>query len=266
MLLNVRRGMVKEISLTDTHAHLDLLADDRAVETVLSRARKNGVTKIITVADKLESSYRAVDIAQKFEGAYAAVGVHPHDAKTVNPNTIKELKNLAKNPKVVAIGEIGLDYYRNHSPRAVQQKVFAQLLDLANELGLPAIIHNRDANDDVIKIIAEQGLGKGVFHCFSGDVAFAQTVLAMNFYISIAGPVTFKNAGKLINVAKFVPLTKLLIETDSPYLAPVPYRGQENEPANVRLVAEKIAEIKGVDISAVSASTQENVSLLFSIR
>lgn len=258
--------MGKIISLTDTHAHLDFFGSDKVIEAVVSRAKENNVTRIITVADKLESSYRAVELAQKFDGVYAAVGVHPHDAKSVSQDTIKELRELAKDPKVVAIGEIGLDYYKDYSPRIVQQKVFAQLIELANELGLPAIIHDRDADDDILRIIAEHGLKRGVFHCFSSDVSFAEIALSMNFYISIAGPVTFKNAGKLIDVAKFVPLTKLLVETDSPYLTPHPFRGRKNEPSYVRFVAEKIAEIKGTKVSAVAASTQENVSILFSIR
>jgi len=257
--------MDKTSGLTDTHAHLDFFGSDQAIENLIARALVNRVNRIITVADTLKASYRAVELAQKFENVYAAVGVHPHDAKSVNPDTIKELRELAKSPKVVAIGEIGLDYYRDHSPRVVQQKVFAQLLGLANELKLPVIIHDREADDDVLKIIEEHRVKKGVFHCFSGDVSLAQTVLAMNFYISIAGPVTFKNAGNLTNVAKFVPLTKLLVETDSPYLTPHPYRGRKNEPAYVRFVAKKIAEIKGVDLAVVEASTQENVSLLFSI-
>ncbi len=257
--------MKKIAGLTDTHAHLDFFGSDQAIEAVLARAKEQGVTRIITVADKLDSSRRAVELAEKFDEVYAAVGIHPHDAKTVNPDTIKDLKKLAKHPKVVAIGEIGLDYYKNHSPQPTQQKVFAQQLDLAGELGLPVIIHDRDANEDVLKIITKHRPKKGVFHCFSGDIVYAQTVLAMNFYISIAGTVTFKNAGELVDVAKFVPLTKLLVETDSPYLTPHPHRGRKNEPANVRLVAEKIAEIKGIDVSKLLASTQENVSLLFSI-
>ncbi|MBE0446866.1 MAG: TatD family hydrolase [Actinobacteria bacterium] len=257
--------MNKASNLTDTHAHLDFFGSDQAVEKVISRALMNRVNRTITIADRLESSYRAVELAQKFDSVYAAVGIHPHDAKTVGPNTIKELKELAKSPKVVAIGEIGLDYYRDHSPRPVQQKVFAQLLGLANELELPVVVHDRDADKDVIRIIAEQGIKKGVFHCFSGNVSLAETVLSMNFYISIAGPITFKNSGNLVDVAKFVPLTKLLLETDSPYLTPHPYRGRKNEPAYVRFIAERIADIKGVDISVVEASTQENVSLLFSI-
>ncbi|HZD59924.1 MAG TPA: TatD family hydrolase [Anaerolineae bacterium] len=257
--------MDKTSSLTDTHAHLDFFGSDQAVGDVISRAQANGVNRIITVADTLESSYRAVELAQKFDGVYAAIGVHPHNAKTVDPNTIKELEKLAKSPDVVAIGEIGLDYYKDHSPKPVQQKVFAQMLELASELKLPVIIHDRDADEDILRIIAEQGMRRGVFHYFSGDTSLAEIALSMNFYISIAGPVTFKNAGHLIDVARFVPLTKLLLETDSPYSTPHPHRGRKNEPAYVRFVAEKVADIKGLDISVVEASTQENVSLLFSI-
>jgi len=256
----------KKSGLTDSHAHLDSFGTDSKIEKVITRALDNDVTRIITVADSLESSYRAVELAQKFSGVYASVGAHPHNAKEVNPDTLKELERLAKEPKVVAIGEIGLDYYKNHSPRLVQQKVFNQQLELADKLKLPVIVHDRDADKDVIGILGKHRNLKGVFHCFSGDVSLAQTVLAMNFYISIAGTVTFKNAGILADVAKYVPLTKLLIETDSPYLTPHPHRGRKNEPAHVRLVAEKIAELKGVDVSVVEASTQENVQLLFAIR
>ncbi|HEY3375411.1 MAG TPA: TatD family hydrolase [Candidatus Aquicultor sp.] len=257
--------MPKTTQLTDTHAHLDFFGNDGAVEAVIARARDNGVTRIVTVADKLSSSYRAVEIAEKYEGVYAAIGFHPHEAKDVTPEALQEIKALTKHPKVVAIGEIGLDYFKDHSPRATQRKVFEQQLDLANEVGLPVIIHDRDADDDTIEIVTKHRPKKGVFHCFSGTTDFAEVVLAMNFYISIAGPVTFKNSGALPDVAKFVPLTKLLVETDTPYLTPVPNRGQENEPAFVRFVAEKIAELKGVSLAAVASSTQENVSLLFSI-
>lgn len=257
--------MPKTETLTDSHAHLDFYGDDKKIEAVVNRARENGVTRIITVADKLESSYRAVELAERYEGVYAAIGVHPHDAKTVNPDTLKELKKLAKHEKVVAIGEIGLDYYKNYSPKLTQQKVFTQQLDLAGELGLPVIVHDRDADDDILEIISKHRPKRGVFHCFSSSVSFAEVVLAMNFYISLAGPVTFKNAGALVDVAKFVPLTKLLVETDSPYLTPDPLRGRKNEPSYVRFVAEKIAQIKGVKFEAVSTSTQQNVSLLFSI-
>ncbi|MDI6816222.1 MAG: TatD family hydrolase [Actinomycetota bacterium] len=255
----------KKGGLTDSHAHLDFFGSDSKIEKVLARAVENDVTRIITIADSLESSYRAVELAQKHSEVYAAVGVHPHNASDVNPETLKELERLAKEPKVVAIGEIGLDYHKNHSPHLVQQKVFEQQLELAKKVKLPVIVHDRDADADVMGALIKHGTKKGVFHCFSGDLAFAEKVLAMNFYISIAGTVTFKNAGVLAGIAKFVPLTKLLVETDSPYLTPHPYRGRKNEPAYVRLVAEKIAELKEIDVSAVEASTQENIRLLFGI-
>lgn len=257
--------MNKKVVLTDTHAHLDMLGDDDKIANLVERARENGVTRIITVADKLASSHRAIEIAEKFDNVYATVGVHPHDSESVNKDTMKELERLALHPKVVAIGEIGLDYYKNYAPQAVQQKVFEEQLELAIYLDLPVIIHDRDADADVMKTIVNHKPKKGVFHCFSSSVEFAETVLAMNYYVSLAGPVTFKNANSLVDVAKYVPLTKLLIETDSPYLAPQPHRGQDNEPAYVRFVAEKISEIKGVSLAAVSASTQENTSLLFGI-
>jgi TatD DNase family protein len=257
--------MDKQIALADTHAHLDMLGSDQDIAEVISRARENGVTKIITVADKLASSYWAVELAEKFEEVYATVGVHPHDSESLNNDTLKELERLALHPKVVAIGEIGLDYYKNYAPQAVQIRAFEQQLELAKYLEMPVIIHDRDADIDVMKCISEHRPKRGVFHCFSSSVTFAEEVLAMNFYISLAGPVTFKNADSLVDVAKYVPLTKLLIETDSPYLTPQPHRGQDNEPAYVRFVAEKIAEIKGVSLSAVSASITENISILFGI-
>jgi TatD DNase family protein len=257
--------MTKEVVLTDTHAHLDIMGSDEEIAAIIERANENGVKRIVTIADKLSSSRRAIEIAEKFENVYATVGVHPHDAEAVNNDTLKELEELALHPKVVAIGEIGLDYYKNYAPQAVQRKVFEQQLDLAKYLEMPVVIHDRDADKDVLEIISNHRPKKGVFHCFSSNVEFAEVVLAMNYYISLAGPVTFKNANSLVDVAKFVPLTKLLVETDSPYLAPQPYRGEDNEPAYVRFVAEKIAEIKGVPISAVAASTQENASILFGI-
>jgi TatD DNase family protein len=257
--------MKKQVVLTDTHAHLDMLGSDDQIAGAIERARENGVARIITVADKLASSYRAIEIAEKFDGVYATVGVHPHDSESVNKDTLKELERLALHPKVVAIGEIGLDYYKNYAPQAIQQKVFEEQLDLAVYLDLPVIIHDRDADVDVMKAIIKHRPKKGLFHCFSSSVEFAEQVLAMNYYISLAGPVTFKNADSLMDVAKYIPLTKLLLETDTPYLTPQPHRGQDNEPAYVRFIAEKISEIKGVSLGTVSASTEENASILFGI-
>ncbi|HHX73688.1 MAG TPA: TatD family hydrolase [Firmicutes bacterium] len=255
------------MNLTDSHAHL---TDGRFREDyaqVLERARAAGVTTIINVGYDLASSAAACELAAKTEGLYAAVGIHPHEASCYTEETARRLRELATHPKVVALGEIGLDYYYNHSPRHVQQDVFRKQLRLARELCLPVIIHDRDAHGDIYRILCAekaQEIG-GVMHCFSGDTNFAVNCLQLGFYLSLAGPVTFKNAGELPAVARMVPPERLLIETDAPYLAPVPYRGKRNEPAFVRLVAEKIAALRGMEPGEVAELTSRNARAVFSL-
>ncbi|NLC39138.1 MAG: TatD family hydrolase [Clostridia bacterium] len=253
------------IALADTHVHLnDRQYKDDWEETV-KRAQEAGVVLMINVGYDLPSSRRAVQMAQGRDGLYAAVGIHPHDALTLNEAALAELRSLAGHPRVVAVGEMGLDYYRDLSPREVQRKAFRQQLRLARELGKPVIIHDRDAHGDVLKILREekaQELG-GVLHCFSGSWEMAREAIKMGFYISFAGPVTYKNARRLLEVARQVPLNRLLLETDCPYLTPEPHRGRRNEPLYVALVAEKIAELRGMDLEELAAATLSNARTLF---
>ena len=249
--------------LIDTHIHLADGCYDKDRDVVIARAREEEVDYLIVVASDLESSKKCVKLTEEFKSLYAAVGVHPHEAKTVDENTYSKLKELVKSKRVVAIGEIGLDYHYNHSPREVQKEVFRNQIRLAKELRLPIIIHHREALSDAIKIVKEEKIRKGVFHCFSGSLEEAKEVISLGFYISIAGPVTFKNAKRLQELVKELPLDKLLIETDGPYLSPHPFRGKRNEPAYLKYIAEKIAELKGLSLDEIARTTTENAKKLF---
>lgn len=253
--------------LIDTHAHLDMreFNDDR--EDVIKRAQDAGVEYIITIGTTVESSRDAVLLAEKYDCIYAAIGIHPHDVKDVLHPAYEILRHFAKHDKVVAYGEVGLDYYYEHSPRADQKQKFRDMLREARELDLPVIIHDRDAHEDTIRILSEEwspDLG-GVMHCFSGDTAMAHKVIEMGLSISIAGPVTFQKAESLREVVRQVPIEHILIETDAPYLAPHPLRGKRNEPAFVRHTAEAIARIKGLSFDDVARITSFNAMQLFSI-
>ncbi|MCR3921008.1 MAG: TatD family hydrolase [Firmicutes bacterium] len=251
----------------DTHAHL---TDPRFQEdylAVVERARTAGVTTIINVAYDVPSSRAVVALAEQTKDFYAAIGIHPHDAKTASEAAWQELRKLATRNKVVAVGEIGLDYYYNHSSVAEQASALRSQVRLARELSLPIIIHDRDAHEDVLTILREEKAGEvgGVMHCFSGDWDFAQRCLELGFYISLAGPVTFKKPGDLPRVAQKVPLARLLIETDSPYLAPVPCRGKRNEPAHVVHVAKMVAQLRNLELAEVAVATSLNARQLFSL-
>jgi len=259
------------IDLVDSHCHLDARRFDKDREAVIARAAENDVTRIVNPGVDLPSSRAAVELAQQHECIYAAVGVHPHDAKTLDANVLKELERLAAFPKVVAIGEIGLDYYRDLSPRDAQRRAFEAQLELAAELGLPVIVHDRDAHDDVLAILRDwhsslhspRSTLYGVAHSFSGDVALAERWLALGFLIGVSGPVTYQNADRLRDVARAIPLERLLIETDAPYLTPEPHRGRRNEPAYVRLVAQAVAKAKRLNFEQVAAHTSANARALF---
>ena len=239
------------MQLIDTHCHLtfdDLVAD---IEAVLAHSQQAGVTGWITVGTDMEQNRKTIELAERHENMYAAIGIHPHDAKNVTAGTITELKKLAQNEKVVAIGETGLDFHYDFSPRQDQRRAFAQQLKIAAELGLPVIIHCREAFDETMEILEQYGrsVKRVVFHCFGGSADQAKIVLDRGFYISFTGVVTFKNAEPVRQAAKIVPLAKLMLETDCPYMSPEPMRKQKiNEPALMIHTARCLAELKGMDL------------------
>ena len=257
-----------QLQLIDTHAHIDGRDFIPDFDAVLSRARDAGLTRILTVGADLESSIAAAALAADHEQIFAAVGIHPHDAARITEKCYDVVRDLALgNRKVVAIGEIGLDFYRDRSPRDVQEQVFRRFIQLAREVSLPVIIHDRDAHDRVMAILREEQAGEvgGVLHCFSGDLEMARQCVEMGFYISIPGTVTYANNEKLRDVVRGVRMEHLLLETDCPYLSPVPFRGKRNEPAHVRITAEKVAELKGLSLEDVGRITTLNAGRLFGL-
>ena len=253
--------------LIDSHAHLqdEAFLDD--LPEVLQRANEAGLEKIICIGYDYESSAEAVKLAQKHPQVYAVVGVHPHDAKTLKEETIAGLYTLAREPKVVAFGVIGLDFYRNLSPRDLQEKAFIAQIKLAQELYKPIVIHDRDAHQEVFSIIKKEKAGRnqGVLHCYSGHLPLAIDLMKEGFYISFAGPLTYKNAKKTVEVAGKIPLDRILIETDCPYLSPEPLRGKRNEPANVSHIAEKLAAIRNKPVEEIAYLTALNTKQVFRI-
>lgn len=254
--------------LFDTHAHLHFAEFESDRAEMLARARVAGVRWMVNIGTDLDTSWQAVGIAEVDSDIYASVGVHPHDAAEADEGVFKTLEELATRPKVVAIGETGLDYYRNLSPRDVQAKVFRRQLTLARGVGKPVIIHCRDAHDDLLTILREERAHEigGVMHCFSGNVQFAKASLDLGFYISIAGPVTYPNARKLPEVIKAVPEDRLVIETDCPFLPPQPHRGKRNEPAYLPITAQRVAEIKGRPVGELGELMSTNALRLFRIQ
>ena len=254
--------------LFDTHVHLNDDQFDEDLEEVIERARENGVERVVVVGFDEKTIKRAIELIDTYDFMYAAIGWHPVDAIDLTDSYLEWIEELTAHPKVVAIGEIGLDYHWDKSPKDVQQVVFRRQIQLAKKLNLPIIVHNGEATEDVVTILEEEGAAEvgGIMHCFSGSPETAKRCLDMNFYISLGGPVTFKNAIKPKEVAKAVPLDRLLIETDCPYLAPHPYRGKRNEPSYVRLVAEQIADLKEVSFEEVAKATTENANRLFKIQ
>ena len=256
------------MGLIDSHAHLDgeKFADDRAA--VVERALAAGVVKIITMGDSLESSARSVALAERFEPIYAAVGVHPEEAQPMTAATDEQLAAWAAQEKVVAIGEIGLDYYweKDEEKRALQRAIFVRQLDLARQLRLPVCIHDREAHGDMMKILKTEGRGlRGVLHCYSGSWEMAAELLKGDWYFGIDGPLTYKNAAKLPEIVQRLPAERILVETDSPYLSPMPFRGKRNEPAHVLYVAKKAAELRGESLEAFARATRENTRELYGI-
>jgi len=251
--------------LADSHAHLEMSEFDHDRNEAIGRAAAGGVDFILTVGTSLELSRKAVALASRHENIYAAIGIHPHDVHEIDQCTYDSLKALACREKVIAYGEIGLDFFRNKAPRPLQIRRFGEQLELSRELNLPVIIHDREAHAEAIGMIRASGIRRGIFHCFSGDYEIARQCLELGFHISVPGTVTFAKAATIRDVVSRVPLTSLLIETDAPYLTPHPYRGKRNEPAFVIYTAKKIAEIKGLDWEEVAETTFYNTKNLFSL-
>lgn len=254
--------------LTDTHTHMDHAAFNEDREEAIRRAYDNGVTRIVNVGFNRETIPSTMALAEQYDFIYAAVGWHPQDAIDMRADDLDWLEELCKQEKVVAIGETGLDYYWDTSPKDVQDRVFREQIRLARKLGKPLIIHNRDAHQDVIQVLKEEKAAEvgGIMHCFSGSWETAKQCLDLNFSISFAGPVTFKNAKQPKEVLAKVPLDRLLLETDAPYLTPHPYRGKRNETGYVRLVAEIAAEIKGVTLEEIAHATTDNAIRLLGLK
>lgn len=252
----------------DSHSHLDDERFDQDRDILIKSLKGNKVDIAINIGVDLKTSINSIELANKYDNIYAVIGVHPHSASEVTLEMLDKFRVMSRNEKVVAIGEIGLDFYYDNSPRDLQRKWFKEQLELAKELDLPVVIHSRDATQETLDIIkeAQDGSLRGVMHCFSGSLEIAREYMKLGFYISIAGPVTFKNARVVREVAEEVPLDKLLIETDCPYLTPQPYRGKRNEPMFVRYVAERIAGIKNIPVEELAEHTSRNTKELFGIR
>ena len=244
----------------DSHCHVDEEQFDDDREAVLSRMKENGITRYAVIGSDMETSRRAAAFAAAHSGAVAAGGFHPHEAKRFREEDLEELRGMYLRGQIRAIGEIGLDYYYDHSPREIQKQVCIRQMELAWELGAPAAYHIRDAHPDMLEIMKSMKgkLTGGIIHCFSGSAEIAKEYLRLGYYISFAGPLTFKKAPKLQEAAKLIPADRILIETDSPYMAPEPVRGRRNEPANVRYVGLKLAELRGEDPEETAARTTEN--------
>lgn len=259
--------MTQNIFLIDTHTHLDFDRFDADRDAVIERAKLENVRAIITIGTDYNTSLAAVNIAEAHTNVFAAVGVHPHDAKSMTDEQFVKLKELLAHPKVVAIGEVGLDYHYDYSPRDVQRRVFRQFLDLSLETQMPLIIHTRESDEDVLDVIQSKSKKgwRGVFHCFAGDEHMARTVIDLGFITSFTGNITFKKSTS-VHVMGTVPLDKLMIETDSPFMAPIPYRGKRNEPAFVVKVAEKISEVKEIPFDEVAMATTQNAIDLFGLK
>lgn len=254
--------------LFDSHTHLNAAQFDEDRHEVIERARAAGVSRMLNIGFNRETIPTSLQLAEQYEFIYSSVGWHPVDAEEMAPSDLQWIEELCAHPKVVAIGEIGLDYYWDTSSKEVQHTVFREQIRLARKVGLPIIIHNRDAHEDVVRILQEEHAEQigGVMHCFSGDWEMAKQCLDMNFYISFGGPITFKNAKLPKEVLANVPLERLLLETDAPYLTPHPYRGKRNESSYVTYIAAAAAEIKQLELEELAEITMENTCKLFNIK
>jgi TatD DNase family protein len=251
--------------LIDSHAHLEMPDFRKDMEEVIQRAKASNVEYILTVGTEKKDWIRAIEIAHAYPFIYAILGVHPHNAKEIEDQTYETLKRLCQDEKVKALGEMGLDFYKNFSPRELQLKRFREQIGLARELRLPIVVHDREAHQETLEILKSEGAKEcgGVIHCFSGDYEMAKDCIDMGFSISIPGSITFKNAEGFQEVVKRLPLESLLVETDAPFLAPVPFRGKRNEPSYVRYTAEKVAQIKKVSFEKVAEATTANALRVF---
>ena len=250
--------------LTDTHCHLYYDELKKNLSRVLDDAKKLGVNRFICVGTNVQESRECLKIANTHEKIYATAGIHPHDAKNPSKDYLDQICNLLKSDKMIAVGEIGLDYYRNISKREIQNRVFREQMELAQLINKPVIFHNRDADTDMLKVLLDFPDVTGVAHCFSSNLEIAKAFLDIGYYISFAGNLTYKNS-HLPEVAKELPLDRILVETDSPYLSPVPYRGKPNEPGRTRFVAEKLADIHNVSLDVIAIKTSENATTLFNL-
>jgi TatD DNase family protein len=255
------------MTLFDTHAHLHFPDFAEDLDRVLARAREAGLRGIVTIGTDRDSNRATVAMAERYPDVWASVGIHPHDAAEATEEDFIEMERLARSPRVVGFGEMGLDFFRDLSPRDVQARVFRRQLDVARAAGKPAIIHCRDAHPETLAILDEARVGEigGVMHCFSADVPVARRCLDLGLMISLAGPVTYKNARDLPDVARFVPEDRLVVETDCPYLTPTPHRGTRNEPAYVALTAAHVAALRGADAEAFGETVTRNAARLFKI-
>ena len=257
------------VRLIDSHAHIQGKEFAQDLSAVIERAQQAGLEKVIVVggAGDLSSNQAAVELAGSSSMLYATVGMHPHDAKEVQEKDLLFLEELMRRPRVVAVGETGLDFYYDHSPRELQAKMFSRFIQMALAARLPLVVHNRQADREAAELLRCEGKGeiRGVIHCFTSDYEAAREFLDLGFYISFSGIVTFKNADALRDVARRLPLDRILVETDAPYLAPVPHRGKRNEPSFVRFVAETLAQVKGVPLTEVAEATTRNAQELFAI-
>ena len=250
----------------DTHAHYDSSKFDADRDAVLRALPESGVTLVVDPGDNAERSRRAVELAQQYPHVYAAVGWHPEEAENWDENSLPAIRELAKQPKVCAIGEIGLDYYWDTTYRERQKEMFRAQIELALELDLPVIVHDREAHGDSLEIVRDYPALRGVFHCFSGSVEMAQELLRRGWYLGFDGPITYKNAARAPEVIRICPMERILLETDSPYLAPVPNRGKRNDSRNLPYIAATVARIKDMPVEAVAAQTMENGKKIFGIR
>ncbi len=252
--------------MIDSHCHLNFIDKSGTIEELVGEAVGDGVKTIVNIGADLESSLISIDLATEFESVYATVGVHPHDARTVNNDTMSKMRELAGEKKVVAVGEIGLDYYRDLSPRKIQREVFTKFLDLAVEVKLPVVIHTREAFEDTLKIVSDYApdLRGGVFHCFPGTVDDAHRVFELGFVISAGGVITYPKS-RMAEVAAAVPLDRVILETDAPYLTPAPFRGKSNRPALVKHVYHKLAELRGIGVAEVEKTVDRTCQKLFGL-